>query len=69
MNPTSLKTDGPRGFTAITALLAAKRRCALAANNTSNSIAGKEVLLAVVWLLSADSSYTTGTLLDVTGGR
>ncbi len=29
----------------------------------------EEVAQAIVWLLSDDSSYTTGTLLDVTGGR
>lgn len=28
-----------------------------------------EVAQAIVWLLSAESSYTTGSLLDVTGGR
>ena len=28
-----------------------------------------EVAQAIVWLLSADASYTTGSLLDVTGGR
>ena len=28
-----------------------------------------EVAEAIVWLLSEQSSYTTGTLLDVTGGR
>lgn len=28
-----------------------------------------EVAQAIVWLLSDESSYTTGTLLDVTGGR
>jgi NAD(P)-dependent dehydrogenase (short-subunit alcohol dehydrogenase family) len=28
-----------------------------------------EVAQAIVWLLSADSSYTTGSLVDVTGGR
>jgi NAD(P)-dependent dehydrogenase (short-subunit alcohol dehydrogenase family) len=28
-----------------------------------------EVAQAIVWLLSADSSYTTGAVLDVTGGR
>jgi len=28
-----------------------------------------EVAQAIVWLLSAESSYTTGALLDVTGGR
>ena len=28
-----------------------------------------EVAQAIVWLLSADSSYTTGSVLDVTGGR
>ena len=28
-----------------------------------------EVARAIVWLLSEDSSYTTGALLDVTGGR
>ena len=28
-----------------------------------------EVAQAIVWLLSADSSYTTGTVLDVAGGR
>ena len=28
-----------------------------------------EVAEAIVWLLSSQSSYTTGTLLDVTGGR
>jgi NAD(P)-dependent dehydrogenase (short-subunit alcohol dehydrogenase family) len=28
-----------------------------------------EVAKAIVWLLSADCSYTTGTLLDVAGGR
>ena len=29
----------------------------------------EEVAQAIVWLLSADSSYTTGTVVDVTGGR
>jgi NAD(P)-dependent dehydrogenase (short-subunit alcohol dehydrogenase family) len=28
-----------------------------------------EVAKAIVWLLSEDCSYTTGTLLDVSGGR
>jgi NAD(P)-dependent dehydrogenase (short-subunit alcohol dehydrogenase family) len=28
-----------------------------------------EVAAAIVWLLSQESSYTTGSLLDVTGGR
>ena len=28
-----------------------------------------EVAQAIIWLLSADSSYTTGTMLDVAGGR
>jgi len=28
-----------------------------------------EVAQAIVWLLGEDSSYTTGTVLDVTGGR
>lgn len=28
-----------------------------------------EVAQAIVWLLGSDSSYTTGTLLDVSGGR
>ena len=29
----------------------------------------EEVAQAIVWLLSADSSYTTGSVVDVTGGR
>ena len=29
----------------------------------------EEVAQAIMWLLSADSSYTTGTMVDVTGGR
>ena len=29
----------------------------------------EEVAQAIVWLLSDDSSYTTGSVLDVTGGR
>lgn len=29
----------------------------------------EEVAAAIVWLLSADASYTTGSILDVTGGR
>ena len=29
----------------------------------------EEVAQAIVWLLSTDSSYTTGTVVDVTGGR
>jgi NAD(P)-dependent dehydrogenase (short-subunit alcohol dehydrogenase family) len=28
-----------------------------------------EVAQAIVWLLGPHSSYTTGTLLDVSGGR
>jgi len=28
-----------------------------------------EVAAAIVWLLSAEASYTTGTILEVTGGR
>jgi NAD(P)-dependent dehydrogenase (short-subunit alcohol dehydrogenase family) len=28
-----------------------------------------EVAQAIVWLLSDSASYTTGTILDVTGGR
>ncbi len=30
---------------------------------------GKEVAEAIVWLLSAASSYTTGSIVEVTGGR
>ena len=29
----------------------------------------EEVAQAIVWLLSDDSSYVTGTILDVSGGR
>jgi NAD(P)-dependent dehydrogenase (short-subunit alcohol dehydrogenase family) len=29
----------------------------------------EEIATAIVWLLSQEASYTTGTLLDVTGGR
>jgi NAD(P)-dependent dehydrogenase (short-subunit alcohol dehydrogenase family) len=29
----------------------------------------EEVAQAIVWLLSEDSSYTTGAVIDVTGGR
>ena len=29
----------------------------------------EEVAQAIVWLLSDDSSYTTGAVIDVTGGR
>ena len=29
----------------------------------------QEVAQAIVWLMGTDSSYTTGTLLDVAGGR
>ena len=29
----------------------------------------QEVAAAIVWLLSEESSYTTGAVLDVTGGR
>ena len=28
-----------------------------------------EVAAAIVWLLGDDASYTTGAILDVTGGR
>ena len=28
-----------------------------------------EVAAAIVWLLSDEASYTTGSVLDVTGGR
>jgi len=28
-----------------------------------------EVAAAVLWLMSTESSYTTGSILDVTGGR
>jgi NAD(P)-dependent dehydrogenase (short-subunit alcohol dehydrogenase family) len=29
----------------------------------------EEVAAAIVWLLSAESSYVSGTFLDVSGGR
>jgi NAD(P)-dependent dehydrogenase (short-subunit alcohol dehydrogenase family) len=29
----------------------------------------EEVARAIVWLMSDDSSYTTGSVIDVTGGR
>jgi NAD(P)-dependent dehydrogenase (short-subunit alcohol dehydrogenase family) len=29
----------------------------------------EEVAAAIVWLLSAESSYTTGSVVEVTGGR
>jgi NAD(P)-dependent dehydrogenase (short-subunit alcohol dehydrogenase family) len=28
-----------------------------------------EVAAAIVWLLSEEAAYTTGSVLDVTGGR
>jgi NAD(P)-dependent dehydrogenase (short-subunit alcohol dehydrogenase family) len=28
-----------------------------------------EIAHAIVWLMGPEASYTTGTLLDVTGGR
>ena len=29
----------------------------------------EEVALAILWLLSSESSYSTGTFIDVSGGR
>jgi NAD(P)-dependent dehydrogenase (short-subunit alcohol dehydrogenase family) len=29
----------------------------------------EEVAKAILWLLSEDASYTTGTFIDVSGGR
>ncbi|MBT4067437.1 MAG: SDR family oxidoreductase, partial [Candidatus Marinimicrobia bacterium] len=29
----------------------------------------EEVAKAIMWLLSSESSYTTGSLLEVSGGR
>ena len=29
----------------------------------------EEVARAIVWLLSAEASYTTGAFIDVTGGK
>jgi NAD(P)-dependent dehydrogenase (short-subunit alcohol dehydrogenase family) len=29
----------------------------------------EEVAAAIAWLMSAEASYVTGTLLDVSGGR
>jgi NAD(P)-dependent dehydrogenase (short-subunit alcohol dehydrogenase family) len=29
----------------------------------------EEVARSILWLMSPESSYTTGTVLDVTGGR
>jgi NAD(P)-dependent dehydrogenase (short-subunit alcohol dehydrogenase family) len=29
----------------------------------------QEVAAAIVWLLSDEASYATGTIIDVTGGR
>ena len=29
----------------------------------------EEVAHAILWLLSAEASYVTGTMIDVTGGR
>jgi NAD(P)-dependent dehydrogenase (short-subunit alcohol dehydrogenase family) len=29
----------------------------------------EEVAAAILWLLSSEASYTTGSILDVTGGR
>ena len=29
----------------------------------------EEVARSILWLMGAESSYTTGTVLDVTGGR
>ena len=54
MHAVALVTGGSRGIGAATALLAAPRL---------------RWTHAIVWLMGNESSYTTGTLVDVAGGR
>lgn len=53
-NGVMLITGGSRGIGAATARLAATRGYAV---------------YAILWLLSADASFTTGSFIDVAGGR
>lgn len=83
MNKVLLITGGSRGIGAATALLAAQQGYAVAVNYTANAHAADdvvrhiranggtamEVAQAIVWLLSEEASYTTMSLLDVSGAR
>jgi NAD(P)-dependent dehydrogenase (short-subunit alcohol dehydrogenase family) len=82
---TLLITGGSRGIGAATARLAAERGfyTAIHASGGEPNRVGRvkefvpmkrggepvEVAHAILWLLSDDSSYTTGAFIDVTGGR
>ena len=79
MSQVILITGGSRGIGAALARQAAARGYAVCLSYASKRAAADAVVAeiraaggqarAVLWLLSDEASYTTGTVLDVAGGR
>jgi NAD(P)-dependent dehydrogenase (short-subunit alcohol dehydrogenase family) len=59
-----LVTGASRGIRAATARLAASRGYTMKRGGDP-----QEVARAILWLLSDEASYSTGTFVDVTGGK
>ena len=67
MNKIVLITGASRGIGAQTALLAGQKGYDVCINYREDKQAAEA--RAIMWLLSDEASYTTGSFIDVAGGR